>query len=66
LSWLTAWVREVTAEARASLTMRSISTGPSVVFGVTVARPAKTAPAAASASTGSVLRGDGGRPGRAG
>ena len=36
LSWLIAWVRDLTAEARASRNMRSISTGPSAVLAVRV------------------------------
>ena len=55
LSWLTAWVRDLTAEALASLNMRSISTGPSPVLAVPVARADRTAWAAAVASTVSVL-----------
>jgi hypothetical protein len=55
LSWLMAWVRDLTAESLASLNIRAISTGPSPVLAVAVARPASTARAAASASTASVL-----------
>src|SRR4051794_14956347 len=55
LSWLIAWVRDLIAEALASLNSRSISTAPSPVFAVASARPDSTARAAASASTVSVL-----------
>src|SRR5258706_12250609 len=65
LSWLTAWVRDLTAEALASRNMRSISTGPSAVLAVVLARADSTAWAAARASTGSVLPWGGG-VGRAG
>jgi len=55
LSWLTAWVRDLTADARASLNMRSISTAASAVLAVVVAVADSTAWAAACASTASVL-----------
>jgi hypothetical protein len=55
LSWLIAWVRDLTAEALASLNMRVISTGPSPALAVLVARPDSTAYAAACASMASVL-----------
>ena len=41
LSWLTACVRDLIAELLASLNIRSISTGPSLIFAVAVARPEK-------------------------
>ena len=50
-----AWVRDLMADALASLNIRAISTGPSPALGVVVARPDSTARAAASASTASVL-----------
>jgi hypothetical protein len=55
LSWLIAWVRDLIAELLASLNIRSISTGPSPVLAVAVARPDSTARAAAWASMVSVL-----------
>lgn len=55
LSWLIAWVRDLIAEPLASLNIRSISTGPSPVLAVAVARPDSTAWAAAWASMVSVL-----------
>jgi hypothetical protein len=39
LSWLMAWVRDLTADFFASLSSRSSSTGPSLVFAAAVARP---------------------------
>ena len=44
LSWLIAWVRALTAEARARRNRRSISMGPSPVFAMVVARRDSTAP----------------------
>lgn len=53
--WTQGFMLRVIADPFASLKSRSISTGPSLVFAVAVARPDKTARAAASASTASVL-----------
>jgi hypothetical protein len=55
LSWLIAWVRDLAADALASLNKRTISTGPSPVLALAVAWPESTARAAASASMVSVL-----------
>ena len=54
-SWFAAAVRAFIAPARATRSWRSASTGPVPVLGITVASPARTARAAASASTGSDL-----------
>jgi hypothetical protein len=66
LSWLIAWVRDLIADALASLNIRTISTGPLLVFASAVARPANTARAAASASMPSVLPAVDDRPCRVG
>ena len=55
LSWLMAWLRDLIAEALASLNIRSISTCPSPDLAIAVARPDSTARAAVSASRVSVL-----------
>jgi hypothetical protein len=44
---LVAWVRDLIAESLASLNVRAISTGPSPVLAIAVARPASTTRAAA-------------------
>ena len=55
LIWLKAWVRALTAESLALLSIRIISTSPSPDLGVALATPASTARAAAiSASVGSL------------
>ena len=53
--WLRAWVRALTAESFALLSMRIISTSPSPDLGVASATPASTARAAISASVGSLF-----------
>ena len=53
--WLTAWVRALTAESLALLSIRIISTSPSPDLGVASATPASTARAAISASVGSLF-----------
>ena len=53
--WLTAWVRALTAESLALLSIRIISVSPSPDLGVALATPARTARAAISASVGSLL-----------
>jgi hypothetical protein len=58
-------VRALTAESLASLSSRRASTGPSAVFGVTVARPANTA-RRPPRRPGQSSPAGAGRPGRAG
>ena len=53
--WLAAWVRDLTAERRATESILIASTGPSADFGTAAAWPLSAARAAASASTASVL-----------
>ena len=53
--WFAAAVRAFMAPWRATRNWRTDSIGPSPDFGITVASPASTARAAASASTVSVL-----------
>lgn len=55
MSWLNACERDLAAEVLAILNMRMVSTGPSEVLAVAVARPESTAWAAAAASIASVF-----------
>jgi hypothetical protein len=57
VSWLIVWVRALTAETLASLTIRGISTGSSPAFALALAHPLSTARAAASPVEGVGLAG---------
>ena len=64
--WLAAWVRDLTAERRATESILMASTGPSADFGTAAAWPLSAARAAASASQRRSSRGGGASGGSGG